>query len=326
MDLIDALETVGIEYKDGKDDNEIWICCPFCSDDRFRFGVNIINGKAHCFNDGCEWSGRGEYTFSKLQEALDTGEIEAKQEKRKRKKKRMDEKIELPEGFELLQHPSHNDDHWNKKAWAFTRGRGVTKEQIRDKKIGFTVEGSMGYRVIFPVYLSGVLVGLVGRTFLNADPTYKNSVGSKCIYNLPEKKHSTAVLSEAVFTSLAIERVADKMGMDSLGLLGHSLKDDQVSLLRHYKRIVIWMDPDKPGVEGIVGKKFDSEGIYHKLKAEGKIISVVLPKGMLENDSFDMRDPDEMEHNEIYKRLERAEPLKDSLVLKLKTWMACGDE
>jgi len=323
MDLIDALQAAEIDYHPGRDDEEIFICCPWCGDERFRLGVNIQTGQAHCFNDGCEWSSRGDYTFRKLQEALDTGEIEAKQERRKRKKRRM-EKLELPEGFDLLSSVGQQgSDHWAKKAWSFVRTRGITKEQIRDKHIGYTLHGPFKYRIVFPVYLNGVLRGLVGRDFTGKlEPKYKNSVGSKCLYNLPENKHSTCVLSESVIPALAIERSAKRLGIDSLGLLGHSLKDDQIDLLKHYKRVIVWLDPDQAGVQGIVGTRSDSKGIYHQLRDAGKSVKVILPKGMLENDSYDTRDPDEMDQHEISKRLEHAESMNDSLCLQLKNWMA----
>jgi DNA primase len=321
MDLIDALTAANIDYHPGRDETEIYLCCPMCNDERFRLGVNVQNGRAHCFNDGCEWSSRGEYTFRKLQEVLDTGEIEAQQERRKRKKKRM-EKLDLPEGFILLSETQYSDSG-KEKAWAYVRKRGISSDQIKDKKIGYTSEGKYARRVIFPVYLNGTLVGFSGRDITGEqDPKYKNSIGSKCIYNLPEKKHSTCVLTESAIPALVVERVSHKMGIDSLGLLGHSLQDGQVSLLKHYRRVILWMDPDTAGVQGLVGTKTESKGIYHKLKEEGKSVKVVLPKGMLDNDSYDERDPDEMDLHEIGRRLEHAENMNDSLVLKLKNWMA----
>jgi DNA primase len=326
MDLIEALETAQIDFHAGRDDDEIYLCCPFCTDERFRLGVNVRTGYAQCFNDGCGFKAKHEYAFQKLQEALDTGEIEAKQERIKRKKRKM-ETLELPEGFAELLNPNVAGTYWLHKALTYVRKRGVTKDQIKEKHIGYTCTGTFAYRVIFPVYLSGVLVGIVGRDFTGKfDPVYKNSIGAKCIYNLPEKKHSTAVLSEAVFTSLAIERVSKKLGIDSLGLLGHSIKPDQVDLLHHYKRIIIWLDPDVAGMEGLVGKNSNSKGIYHQLKEAGKTVKVILPKGMLDGDSYDTRDPDEMESNEISKRLERAEAMSDGLCLKIKNWLSAGEE
>ena len=80
MNIVEALEAAGIEVRPGASDEEIWMCCPFCQergespDGRFRLGVNIRTGQGQCFN--CSWKGRGEYTFSVLQQALATGDIE----------------------------------------------------------------------------------------------------------------------------------------------------------------------------------------------------------------------------------------------------------
>lgn len=319
MDLIDALDAADIEWKPGRDETEIFICCPFCADETFRFGVNTQTGQAHCFHGSCEWRGYGDYTFRKLQEALDTGEIEAQQEHRKRKKRKM-EKLELPDGFQLLSPPEYSlNDFWNRKAWGYIRNRGITREQIRDKKIGFTEVGKFAYRIVFPVYLAGTLVGLSSRDITGKqDPAHLNSTGSKCIYNLPDKKHSTCVLSESAITSLVIERASKKMSIDSLGLLGHSLQEDQIGLLKHYKRVIIWMDPDNAGIEGVIN-------IYPKLKQENKSIKVIIPNRMLENKTFDTRDPDEMDQEEISKRLEHAHTMTDGLVLTLKAWKAFAE-
>jgi DNA primase len=319
MNLIEALEAASIDYHKGRDSSEIYICCPWCNDQRFRLGVNVETGYAHCFNDSCEWSSKNaDYTFSKLQDALDTGEIEAKQRKRK-KKKRM-EQIELPEGFRELQHPSENDYHWNKVAWRYLRDRGISGDQIVEKKIGFTtVDKDYSYRAIFPVWLSGKLVGFTGRDFTGKlEPKYKNSIGAKCLYNLPEKKHSTCVLSESAIPALVIERVSRKMGIDSIGLLGHSLQEDQVSLLHHYKRVLLWLDPDGAGVKGL-------EHIHKRLRDEKKSVKVILPKGMLSDDDFDSRDPDELDHKEIVNRLEKPIPFTDSLLLKLQAWRSSDE-
>jgi DNA primase len=314
LNLIDALEAAEIDYHQGRDDDEIFICCPWCSDQRFRLGVNVRSGLSNCFNDGCGWKGYGEYTFNKLQEALDTGEIEAKQSERKRKKKHM--QLELPEGFRDLiefKDPNKAGDYWIRTAWHFIRKRGITRDQIKEKKIGYSVIGPMAYRIVFPVYLSGVLTGLVGRDFTGKqEPKYKNSIGAKCLYNLPEHKHSTVCLSEGVFDALAIEHGAKKLGIDSVALLGHSIKDDQIEMLHHYKRIIVWLDPDDAGIEGLIS-------IRNKLKDRN--VKVVLPKGMMDGD-YDRRDPSEMETSEIKSRLERAEHFGESLAEKLAAWRA----
>lgn len=310
MDLIEALDAVNVKWRRGRDDTEIYMNCPFCSDSRFRLGVNLVTGRAGCFNDDCEWRGYGEFTFNKIQEALDTGVIEAKERKRKKKKrKHMD--ISLPDGFELLQSPNGHADHWNDKAWRFVRSRGVTSKQIEHKKIGYTVLDKYAYRIILPIRLSGKLVGFVGRDFIgNQDPKYKNSIGAKCIYNLPEKKKSTICLSEGAFDALAIERVSKHIGIDSGGLLGHSITDEQLHLLRHYDRLLLWMDPDEAGIEGLIN--------IRKKIGNSIELGVILPEGFLDDKEFDTRDPSELEDNEIKRRLRNKLGFSESLQQRLQ--------
>lgn len=318
MDIIEALTTAGIEYRPGRSDDEIWLNCCFCSengetmDTRFRLGVNLLDGRASCFN--CGWKSRGVYTFRRLQEALSTGEMEASQAKRHEKKK---EKVYLPEDFERLVEPNGNTDHWAKVAWRYLRRRGVTPQQIKLKHIGYSLVGDLAYRVVFPVYVHKHLKGLVGRDFTDKQEIkYRNSVGGKALYNF-DKQNKTVVLLEGVFDTLKVEQAARKLDIDACGLLGHDLTDDQLELLEPYKRIVLWLDPDAAGLKGLFS-------IAKKLPKD-KIVKVVLPRGFLHPGASD-QDPSELETEVIVKRLLHAHRLTDDLQLKLRAWSAFDEE
>lgn len=314
MNIIEALEAASIEVRPGASSEECWICCPFCQergetlDTRFRLGVNVRSGLSQCFN--CGWKGRGEYTFSKLQEALATGEIEATQELRHKHKHK--EKARLPEDFETL-YPL-NGDHWQKAAYRYVRSRGVSERQIRDKKVGYSLVGDMAYRVIFPVYVRGHLKGLVGRDFTGKQEIpYKNSVGGKCLYNVQDHPSKTVCLFEGVFDTLVAEKPARKLDIDVNGLLGHDLADDQLELLESYRTIILWLDPDAAGLKGLMN-------IPKKIPKD-KIVKAVLPLGFKHAGANDT-DPSELEASVIVKRLLHAERLTPDLQLKLRAWSA----
>jgi len=330
MNLREALEAADIEVRNGATEEEIWMCCPFCvdrgetPDTRFRLGVNLRSGQAQCFN--CSWKARGDYTFSRLQQALSTGEIQAAQDLAS--KKRHHVRVHLPEDFEILQHPNRDTDHWNNLAYRYVRSRGVTDEQIKEHKIGYSVTHSndpgsdMAYRVIFPVYVHGKLKGLVGRDFTGKqEPTYKNSTGGKALYNVQDHPSKTVCLLEGVWDTLAVERAVRKQNIDANGLLGHDLTDDQLELLDGVKRVILWMDPDKAGVEGIIGKH-NNGGIYRKLKAKGISVYYIMPKGMIDGHHYDKRDPSEYDSHEIRKRIEHASRMNDATSDKLAYWKA----
>lgn len=324
MNLIDALEANNVEWKHGSDDNEIWMCCPFCfeegesPDERFRLGVNISNGKMSCFN--CGKKGYGDWSFSELQRALDTGELESAEAKRKHKKKKK-RRVMLPEGFELL--TPDIDDEWGQKAWRYIRRRGVTSNQIVEKQIGYTVIGDYHHRIIAPIYRHQKLIGFVGRDFTDKNELkYLNSEGNKATYNLPSSTHHKSIcLSEGFFDSLAIERGSLKLGIDSGGLLGHDLKDEQLEILLHmgYKYFYLWLDFDSAGIKGVVN-------IANKIPKDRKI-KIILPNSFYANDASDnLSDPSEYESKVISKYLLRAKIFTEELGLKLRLWLSENEE
>jgi len=317
MDILEALEAAGIEVQQNEsDESEIRICCPFCieegessNDEKFRLGINVATGVAHCFN--ChKRSGGGDWIFREIERVLDTGEIESRQRERKVKESI---KPKLPTGFTKFRDTT-DKDHWFRKAYSYCRSRGITSTQIEEKAIGYTVTGKYAYRIIFPIYIRHKFRGFSSRAFIKSvEPKHLNSVGSKALYNYPKHPKKIAVISESAITALNIEHASKKLKMDSLGLLGHTLTDGQLKLLQPYKRIIGWLDPDKAGIEGIfkIAKRLPKD----------KIFEVVLPRGFVHEGANDA-DPDELKTKTIKKRLLHSVRFTDNLKMKLKNWSA----
>ncbi len=318
MDLIEALETAEIEFHEhASEENEIFLCCPFCTergespDERFRLGVNTVTGRAHCFN--CEWSGGGDFTFSKLQEALDTGGIEAQQESRRRKKKKHHH-IELPEGFTKI---VDREGHWGKIAYRYLMSRGITDHQMEKNKIGYTLIGDFHHRIVFPVYVKDKLKGIVGRDMTGEqEPKYRNSVGDKTLYNVQKRPAKAVCLFEGIFDTLFSESPARKLGIDTNGLLGHTLQSHQLELLAPYKTIYVWLDPDSAGIDGYLS--------IFKVLPKDKVMRAVLPKGFYHEGAKD-KEPSELPPGVITKRLAHAPVFTEDTKLKLKAWRAFDD-
>lgn len=272
MNLIEQLEALGLEYREHSSRvDEIYICCPFCEeqgttpDTRFRLGINVVQGKFHCFN--CDKrSSNPEYTWSELARALETGTLEAVSKLAKRESPK--KKIELPPDFALVS--NRTSEHWNGVALRYLQRRNISSKQIVEKNIGFSTVGEFRYRIIVPVYYNGELEGIVARAFvLGLEPKYKNSIGQKVIYNIPDKPRLSIVLTEGVFDALALEKSLRRY-MDSGAVLGHSLTDKQMQQLSPYKNVVLWPDPDKAGLEG-----FAKMG--QQLQEAGKQVEIILP-------------------------------------------------
>lgn len=306
MNLLEALAQKNIKWRVSERKGEIYICCPFCTDRRFRFGLNTQLGHGHCFN--CDRKFRGTAIIA-LQQHLRLGRW-LQPTPVNMLKRPESEVVRLPEGFEKL--GGGGNDHWTRRAYRYLRRRGVSRSQMVRFKIGFTETGRYSYRVVFPIYYRGRLEGFVTRAILpDVDPKYKNSVGDKAIWGLPRKRSErseTAVLLEGVLDAAACDRVSRTSGsrnFDALGILGHTLTGRQLDMLRGYRKFILWPDPDKAGVKGFTDMR-------HALRDLEARVFIVVPNFR------DRRDPDEMPPKVRRRKIRQAVPLTDGLAQSLQ--------
>jgi DNA primase len=130
------------------------------------------------------------------------------------------------------------------------------------------------------------------------------------MYNLlPKNGHKSPLnLSEGVFKALALEKT---LGGYSAALLGHDITDAQVEQIveQGHKEVVLWPDPDKVGVLGMVG-------VAEKLIQEKIRTKIVYP--------FPSADADEMEEEEIWDCWEnRLKPFSAMMGLLMKHKANC---
>lgn len=322
VNVAETLEAHGVQVRRlaGKPD-EIYLCCPFCTenqeseDTRFRFGINIVNGWAHCFN--CGWRTRDKsYLEQELDRAFQTGMFELGEAPPQR-----EIKIALPEDFAVVPIKRGERDYWETKAYKFLKKRNVTDTQIIRHRIGYSMRKPLAGRIIIPIYVGGKLTGVVGRDFTGKDdPPYKNSLGNKSVFNLPRKKNHIGVLMEGVFDALAVERVS-RGEWDSMALLGHALTPTQLEQLRGYKRLILWPDPpteDNPNDPGIV--KFLQ--MIPELKRITRDLAFVSPY----MDGRANRDPDEHGIGERRQKVLEATPYSQTLEQRLRAWLAFRKE
>lgn len=335
MDIQSALADYGIPFKRSGKQNEVWICCPFCveegesPDTKFRLGLNVETGWMGCFN--CKKGSKDEmYTWRELERVWKTEGLSATSGAKKPEKK---VRIRLPKDFEVLVRATRKQDYWQNMAFEYVHRRGVTEKQIKEKQIGFSMEDDtfeggcrMAYRIIFPVRDENEkLVMVVGRDFTGKrEPKYKNSVGDKYVYNVKKKKKHGAMLVEGIFDSLSAERGVRHLGLDSLGVLGHSLTDIQWKQLEDYERFVLWPDPDRAG---IIGEGKDGNGgfmgIARELQRKKKEVLVVTPKM---EDGAENFDPSELFPPEIEMRVKRAKPYTQELEQRLRAWLVFKED
>ena len=127
---------------------------------------------------------------------------------------------------------------------------GLTDEEIKLSRFGWsdTLE-----RMIMPVYAGKELLYWQGRNLgeiTDERPKYKNVYlqGSRDVFakfnclstDLCRPFRSTVVLVEAIVSAVKLSRHAD-----SIALLGSYIPNTILSRIKKYKRVVLWLDPDK---------------------------------------------------------------------------------
>lgn len=259
-----VLRLYSVENVRDNGDGEVAINCPFCveevgkKDFKFRLGINTTTGVGHCFR--CEFKGGRNKVFRELcrvfgvqytLDRVDDVPITPTKEDTVVKKKKP-QATTMPVEFEPLW--KNVDDAIGKKALKYLLNRNVTRVQIEKHRIGFCAVGKYAHRIIFPVLYKKQLVGIVARDFSGkAEYKYLNSIGDKSMYNVPRKISKIANLGEGCFDALSLERGVNS-SEDCLAALGSKLSKPQLKILLRYETIVIWPDPDRPGVEGAVKK------------------------------------------------------------------------
>lgn len=312
MNLIEGLESRGIRWRKSGKPNNIWICCPFCEergetpDGRFRLGVDISTGKGNCFN--CGWKD-SKTAVIKLQQRLDLGDwIETEQVTAKHYRP-----VRLPEDFTPLGDVSTvRGTLWDRKALKYCLKRGITREQIRRYKIGFSETGRYAYRIVIPIYIGKKLKGIVSRALMASQtPKYKNSVGDKAVFGLPKDRHcNSLVIVEGCFDCLAIARAIGR-SCDVVACLGHSLTSRQIEMIEGYDEYILWLDPDEAGIKGVVS-------MAEQLKLIGKV-KVVIPR-------MEDADPDELSEKEIRRRIDKAKPWLPETESRLKLFLVYSED
>jgi DNA primase len=296
--ILDILEASGTNIRySHSDKNEVTICCPFCQDTRFRLGINLRNGKGHCFND-CGFKSRDiMYTARMLCEAFgikfSARQFVQEQQERRQHRLAIKEPEALGPGLPL-EYETFNDicDNIGRKARAYLKNRGVSALQIAYHKIGFAAAGEMAWRILFPIVdEDGIVHGCAGRDFSGQQtPKYLNTPGVKLLWNA-HRPATAAVVVEGVMDAIRVERVLlQTKGTVAVARLGSIITTLQMNQLKHYDRVTVFPDCDRAGVHGAIE-------LCRRCDARGISVSVVIPRSMTG------RDPGDMEEDEILESL-----------------------
>lgn len=323
MILEDLLIQSGSDYKKkpGSAD-EVLLCCPFCtgqsdtSGSRMVFGLNLENGKAHCFR--CDWkSDNVVYTARSLCAAWDIdfgwrlrlsaaesdvgppggGKVEPEAVP-----------AGLPDEYELFGDLS---DEVERAAFRFLKRRGITRAEINEYQIGYAAAGRFGWRILFPVIgEDGVIYGCAARDFGGQDDKkYRNTEGIKLLYNA-QHRAATAVVVEGPVDTVKVNRVLRRRfpGMLGVGTLGSALTHQQLAQLSKFRRVINFPDSDQAGVKGAMSRA-------DACKAAGIDTLVIEPASM------DGSDPGSMKEDEIAECIRSARQWTSAQKLRMRLSM-----
>ena len=259
MTFEQILDSKGIHHEQGSP-GWVNIPCCFCESrgkevgSRPLLGVNVSKDCGYCLH--CEWKCK----TGAMQKVLDALRIDEMVSGREKPAEVEEAEAKLPDEYvRLVPIPK---GELLREAYNYLHHRGLSDKQITKKQVGVCLSGRYAYRVIFPVITEHELRGFVARDFTDKQKVpYLNSVGQKAVYNLRGRRQNVALLFEGILKCLAAERVLGE-DADCLAVLGKSITDEQVELLRGYKRVVLVPDNDGPGLTGTrkMAKKLVSEG------------------------------------------------------------------
>lgn len=318
--LTDLLDNAGVEYHSTSEDDEVTIQCPYCEGStvqgRFTFGLNVSNGKAHCYR--CGWKSAGILdTAKKLADSFGVGLSRVKHRQSQTTgdvpEKVPDKKAEavgFPEEYEALLGAR---DIVARRARKYLESRGVTTLQIVSHKIGFAAWGKLSWRVLFPVIGEDDKVyGCVGRALTpKQDPKYLNTSGIKLMWNA-YRRGKIAVVTEGIMDALSVERAINNTPeMVSVARLGSTITKLQLEQLQSFEEVLILPDWDKPGCMGAIDLG------NHCLEA-GLSVKVSIPHVM------DGRDPGAMVSQQILEVIQCARRYNSTAARLLK--LACTRE
>jgi DNA primase len=254
VNIIEILDASTIDWKDTPDPDEIRVCCPFCiendesPDTRYRLGINVRLGRAHCFN--CRW--RSDHYVHIARELARAGDVnmlgtsvtaEKPKDIKPKSSPTQEYLTDMPGGYEVFNWQSE----FERPARHYLMNRGITKDQIARWKIGWAMTGDYAGRVIIPVMMDGELAGVVGRDYTGKSSLrYRNSKSLRGVFGA--KGNHVAVMSEGPMDALRIEPLV--MGEDSIALFGSNISEDQLQFLKRYTRITYICDQDAPGCKG----------------------------------------------------------------------------
>jgi len=265
MDIIQFLESKGCDLQRIGQGNEHIMLCPQCG--KRKLSVNSSKNKFQCWR--CGIGGGFEFLCKFL--GIRTEQLSPDYRQLRLKQLKQIEKVpltgamELPEGTTILRRGK--ESFFQKKAYAYLNGRGITDEMIEKWSLGYCMEGDYAGYIIIPVpNESNQIRSFQARRFYGVGMKSKNPPGAeKCIFNLNYAKgHRTIVVEEGPFDAMVTHWLMTRNNISAVGLLGHTCSPLQAKIIANLKPDILYiaLDPDISFEEANkMGGTFRAEGV-----------------------------------------------------------------
>lgn len=271
MNIPDILDKHNIPYSsEGKNIAKGWIGleCPFCGDTRNHMGINLTTSMFSCFICGKKG------TFKFLIHEFTGIWIDGKAEKSFIQHKEKIRAKEISYDFNEI-NETHKD---------YLRKRNYEPEDIIEKyqvkSGGFA--GIYKYRIIIPYFFKNKLI-----TFTSRDVTGLQEVKYKSLANelsIKTPKETLYGIDQCQETVIVVEGIFDswRIGKGSVALSGKIASEEQIHLLKEFKRIFIMLDKDA---------EKEATELAHNIESSFNDVHLV---------TLDIKDPDCLNQKDVY--------------------------
>lgn len=248
-----VLSECGIEVR-GETDEVFQCYCVFHGNrDTPAFAVNKYDGTYICFNPACDVRGnlrqlvRNTKGLSSIEV---TRLIRRKEDASVSVVDQLQQVMDSP--FEFVKFPQTVLDRAEEDFWCtmhaqdYMFGRGFNEETLKYFGIGYSARQDM---IVVPMHdPNGMPIGLIGRVPSDSNKRFKNSDNlpkSKTFWNLHRaRRYETVIIVEASYDAMKVHQAGYP---NVVALLGGSLSQEQEILLkRHFSKVIIFTDNDKP--------------------------------------------------------------------------------
>lgn len=247
--------------------------CPFCDDDRKRFGVHKEKGLWHCFN--CNISGKSIYSLQKKLSTEVKQDLDFPESKRVRdqsKKDKPEQYVKIPQNL-AAKHQEKLKIKDRKAADYLRNERGFSDETISYFQLGSWKTKGFEY-VSLPFWKRGKLVNIKYRAVDFQDRKFKwrrIKGGESSLFHddVIDHDHNYIFVTEAELDAVALWNAGFK-NVVAVTTGAKSFKQEWYERLERFKRIYLVYDNDVDGQSG-------AEKVAQRLGMD-RCYNILLPK------------------------------------------------